>query len=186
MNSKTPGEEPITFSNQPLRAVKIPGDVTSLTQTQPQGGSVLGEVHDEPKHIPPSPENLSAKHMRVLVAEDDPINSKIIKKRLEKLGHEVYLTVNGEECASAFGDRPKDFDVVLMDMQVSCAVSTVHQNKLTARTDANRRRSHFDKNDKILRENTQEYLLTPSRILWTSSDHRRVCLPDRTRPATLY
>jgi hypothetical protein len=31
----------------------------------------------------------------------------------------VYLTVNGEECATAFCDKPRDFDVVLMDMQVS-------------------------------------------------------------------
>lgn len=57
--------------------------------------------------------------MRVLVAEDDPVNSKIVKKRMEKLGHEVHLTSNGEECASAFGDSVSAFDAVLMDMQVS-------------------------------------------------------------------
>nr|OQN98794.1 hypothetical protein B0A51_18498 [Rachicladosporium sp. CCFEE 5018] len=55
--------------------------------------------------------------MHVLVAEDDPVNSRIIKKRLEKLGHEVYLTVNGEECASAYGEKTGYFDIVLMDMQ---------------------------------------------------------------------
>jgi CheY-like chemotaxis protein len=33
--------------------------------------------------------------------------------------HTVYLTVNGEECASAFAESPQDFDVILMDMQVS-------------------------------------------------------------------
>ena len=62
---------------------------------------------------------LDAENLQVLVAEDDPINSKIIKKRLEKLGHNVYLTVNGEECSSTFGERPLCFDVILMDMQVS-------------------------------------------------------------------
>lgn len=60
-----------------------------------------------------------AKYLRTLVAEDDPINSKIIRKRLEKSGHEVYHTMNGEECARAYGERPTFFDVVLMDMQVS-------------------------------------------------------------------
>jgi CheY-like chemotaxis protein len=54
-----------------------------------------------------------------LVAEDDPVNSRIIQKRLEKSGHEVYHTVNGEDCASAYGDKQAFFDVVLMDMQVS-------------------------------------------------------------------
>jgi CheY-like chemotaxis protein len=56
--------------------------------------------------------------MRVLVAEDDPVNSRIIKKRLEKLGHDVYLTVNGEECAGTYGEKTGFFDIVLMDMQV--------------------------------------------------------------------
>lgn len=60
----------------------------------------------------------------VLVAEDDPINSKIIKKRLEKMGHEVKLTVNGKECYETFGDdTDKRYDVVLMDMQVSSTAS---------------------------------------------------------------
>lgn len=61
----------------------------------------------------------TADHLHILVAEDDPINSKIMKKRLEKIGHTVQLTINGEECSSAYEDRAAFFDVVLMDMQVS-------------------------------------------------------------------
>lgn len=63
-------------------------------------------------------DSTNAKNLQVLVAEDDPINSKIIKKRLEKLGHDVFLTINGEECSSSYGEKPLSFDVVLMDMQV--------------------------------------------------------------------
>ncbi|CAO2647624.1 Nn.00g085460.m01.CDS01 [Neocucurbitaria sp. VM-36] len=119
LDSKIPGEEPIAFSGAPLKAVKIPDDAGTPTEVSPRSGAILGEVHDEPAQLEPSHlENLTAEHMRVLVAEDDPVNSRIVKKRLEKLNHEVYLTVNGEECASAFGDRSKDFDVVLMDMQM--------------------------------------------------------------------
>lgn len=62
---------------------------------------------------------VNAEHLQVLVAEDNPINSRIIKKRLEKCGHIVYLTINGEECANAYKEKPAFFDVVLMDMQVS-------------------------------------------------------------------
>jgi PleD family two-component response regulator len=58
-------------------------------------------------------------HLQVLIAEDDPINMKILRKRLERLGHGVHHTVNGEDCAAAYRERSKDFDVVLMDMQVS-------------------------------------------------------------------
>lgn len=59
---------------------------------------------------------------KVLVAEDDPINSKIIRKRMEKLGHEVCLTVNGAECADTFTKTGEDYDIVLMDMQVSISL----------------------------------------------------------------
>lgn len=65
----------------------------------------------------PSPQP-DTDHLQILVAEDDPVNSKIITKRLEKSGHEVHHTINGEECATAYGEKPAFFDVVLMDMQM--------------------------------------------------------------------
>lgn len=118
----TPGEEQLMFSKTPVKAVKVPDDEGSGSPVnkRPKTG-IIGEIHDEPAQLPPpsSAESHSAACMRVLVAEDDPVNSRIIKKRLEKLGHTVYLTVNGEECAGAFGDKPQDYDVILMDMQVS-------------------------------------------------------------------
>ncbi|PSN75080.1 hypothetical protein BS50DRAFT_32393 [Corynespora cassiicola Philippines] len=114
---QVPGEEHILASGTPLRALKIPEGPGSPSELpQHRTGSILGEVYSEPEQIPQEP--LTADNMRVLVAEDDPVNSRIIKKRLEKIGHKVHLTVNGEECASAFGDQPRDFDVVLMDMQM--------------------------------------------------------------------
>ncbi|PWY93972.1 hypothetical protein BO94DRAFT_458125 [Aspergillus sclerotioniger CBS 115572] len=54
----------------------------------------------------------------VLVAEDDPINGKILQKRLGKSGHTVHLTVNGEECAASYRADSTRFDVVLMDIQM--------------------------------------------------------------------
>ena len=68
---------------------------------------------------PQESSQLNAEHLQILVAEDNPINSRIIKKRLEKSGHLVYLTINGEECTNAYREKPAFFDVVLMDMQVS-------------------------------------------------------------------
>ncbi|KAH7381275.1 hypothetical protein DE146DRAFT_624212 [Phaeosphaeria sp. MPI-PUGE-AT-0046c] len=119
MDTIIPGEERIASSAQSLKAIKMPDEGgSSPIDTQPKSGSILGEMHEEPKPMASKPEKLTGEHMRVLVAEDDPVNSRIVKKRLERLGHDVLLTVNGEECASAFGDRPRDFDVVLMDMQM--------------------------------------------------------------------
>lgn len=117
-----PGEQQISGSSAPIRAIKVADENGSPIDLQPRVGSILGEVADEAGRGESSPIraalDLSAAHMRVLVAEDDPVNSRIVKKRLDRLEHIVHLTVNGEECASAFCENPKDFDIILMDMQM--------------------------------------------------------------------
>lgn len=122
MDVQSPGEITIDSSGTSLKAVKLPDDGEYPRNTHPETGSILKELSDEPKKVSSDPASTSAEHMRVLVAEDDPVNSRIVQKRLEKLGHKVYLTINGEECASAYGDSPQDFDVILMDMQVSAEI----------------------------------------------------------------
>lgn len=63
--------------------------------------------------------------LHVLVAEDDPVNSAIVRKRLEKFGHRVHLTSNGKECLTVYKENPTLFDAVLMDLQVR---QPSHQN----------------------------------------------------------
>ena len=67
----------------------------------------------------PAPKTDSTDKMNILVAEDDPINSTILRKRLEKFGYSVCMTGNGKECAALFRESPRAFDAVLMDLQVS-------------------------------------------------------------------
>ncbi|KAB8346274.1 hypothetical protein FH972_023318 [Carpinus fangiana] len=124
-NPQTPGQIDIPGSNAPLKAIRMPDDPfftdTSRIVTSPPPESapaVSGLVQPETKFETKQDEAAQSDKFRVLVAEDDPINSKIVQKRLQKLGHDTHLTVNGEECASIFGEKPGDFDVVLMDMQM--------------------------------------------------------------------
>jgi len=114
-----PGQTKVQDSKTPIRPVRVPtaesANLTDANRTSRTPARVLFDLSDEhTKH----PKPLDATCLDVLVAEDDPINSKIVKKRLEKLGHVIQLTVNGEECSSRYGERPNAFDVVLMDMQV--------------------------------------------------------------------
>lgn len=113
----TPGSVDVEGQGVPIKSIRMPDELGSPgpVDNPTSAKRVLGDVKDVPAK---SDEPPSADHMRVLVAEDDPVNSRIIKKRLEKFGHEVYLTVNGEECASAYGEKTGFFDIVLMDMQV--------------------------------------------------------------------
>jgi signal transduction histidine kinase/CheY-like chemotaxis protein len=59
----------------------------------------------------------AARQLRVLIAEDNPVNQRVILHLVEKkLGHRVTMTCNGQEAVDAF--RKQDFDLVLMDCQM--------------------------------------------------------------------
>jgi PAS domain S-box-containing protein len=54
--------------------------------------------------------------LRILVAEDNPVNQKLTLRLLQKLGHAVTIAGNGRETLQALGAQ--SFDVVLMDVQM--------------------------------------------------------------------
>ncbi len=57
------------------------------------------------------------KVLHILVAEDNPINRKLISLRLQQLGHRSTLVENGEQVLETLQDNPK-FDLILMDLQM--------------------------------------------------------------------
>lgn len=120
---RKPGETEVMDSGIPIRPVRIPDDYISSPVAERSQFVSTQNRQSEPSTAS-NPETNDTQHKRVLVAEDDPVNSRIIKKRLDRLGHEVSLTVNGEECASNYCDSPGLFDIVLMDMQVSVQTTT--------------------------------------------------------------
>jgi two-component system sensor histidine kinase/response regulator len=54
--------------------------------------------------------------LRVLLAEDNPVNQLVMTRLLEKRGHHVVLAVNGREVLALL-DRGR-YDVVFMDLQM--------------------------------------------------------------------
>ncbi|KAL3421993.1 hsp90-like protein [Phlyctema vagabunda] len=118
-----PGSEFVVDNKTMMKAVRMPDEFNDTNdgeaQQPPTASRVLFDLSDQTdREKSPKTRQENADHLQVLVAEDDPVNSRIIKKRLEKSGHDVYHTVNGEECASAYGEKAAFFDVVLMDMQM--------------------------------------------------------------------
>ena len=79
---------------------------------------VLGQVwgggapDEERKHDPQTP----ARHLRILIAEDNPINQKVVVRMLEKMGHTTVLAINGREALATL--TAGTFDLVFMDVQM--------------------------------------------------------------------
>lgn len=125
----------VTDSKTPIRPVKVPDEYHDQPErpAQPSETSgILFEIGDYPQpgttgagsiattndgNVHKADQPTSAK-LQVLIAEDDPINMKVLRKRLEKAGHTVHHTVNGEDCASVYREGSEKYDVILMDMQV--------------------------------------------------------------------
>ena len=62
-----------------------------------------GELHAEPS-------------LNILVAEDNPVNQKLIRTLLNKKGHQVTVAENGALAIERF--QASSFDIVLMDLQM--------------------------------------------------------------------
>ncbi len=60
-----------------------------------------------------------AKHgLRILLAEDNPVNQKLARLMLTKAGYKVELADNGREAVEKFSAAPDDFDLIFMDIQM--------------------------------------------------------------------
>ena len=66
----------------------------------------------------PGPDDQAAAQtpLRILLAEDNPINQNVAVRLLEKLGHTADIAANGQEALARLEEKP--YDVVLMDVQM--------------------------------------------------------------------
>lgn len=64
-----------------------------------------------PLSVPPAP-----KPLKILVAEDNPSNQKIMLAMLNRLGHNCKAVANGGEVLHALQIR--DYDLILMDLKM--------------------------------------------------------------------
>jgi CheY-like chemotaxis protein len=109
------GELDVQDSRMPIRSVKIDEDEVDVPAAIQQVSMSTGLGLK-------SPVTLKPKKLRILVAEDDPVNQAILKKRLSMDGHDVVLTKDGAEVVDTYSDCWRDCDIILMDLQVSISM----------------------------------------------------------------
>jgi len=56
--------------------------------------------------------------VRILLAEDNLINQKLVKLMLTKSGYEVEIANNGQETIDKYINAPGEFDLIFMDIQM--------------------------------------------------------------------
>jgi two-component system sensor histidine kinase/response regulator len=112
----------------PSGSTAAEGDQTIMGQLQraPDAGqSNDATVRLEPKaeiptllQLSPEPASgpLQPRPLQILMAEDNPLNHRIVRFMLAKFGHTLTIVVNGRKAIEALERQP--FDLVLMDLQM--------------------------------------------------------------------
>jgi CheY-like chemotaxis protein len=91
-------------------------------ESRPGAGSVfhftakLMRPERLPAGVEPEASQPVLRSLRVLLAEDNPVNQKVALRLLERRGHSVVCVNDGLEAVQAFVRAP--FDIVLMDIQM--------------------------------------------------------------------
>ena len=86
-------------------------DALALAEGEPAGL----ELELAPFDLDFSPQD-SAKGLRILLAEDNPVNQELALRLLERKSHRVVVANNGAEAVEHFDSG--HFDIILMDMQM--------------------------------------------------------------------
>ena len=96
-----------------IRATSTPGEGSCFTVTLPLPRAPAGTAVTGPQ-TDPAPAALD--RIRLLVAEDHPINRRTLCLMLDPFGIDITLAEDGAQALEAF--RSGSFDAVLMDMQM--------------------------------------------------------------------
>ncbi len=109
--------------------------------------------------------------LRILMAEDNPTNQKVVKIMLEKVGHDVVAVKNGKLAFEAI--QHGEFDLILMDVQMpemdgfeATSLIRNHQERGGIHTPIIAMTAHAMKGDRenCLRAGMDDYVSKPIQI----------------------
>ena len=114
---------PLSHDAQLLR-----GGYASVLRTPVNTTLLFNAIHAVVSHDTPSNVVSLASHLQtqaghapglnILVAEDNPVNQRVIRGLLEHAGHKTYLAHDGEEALAMLESGDQAFDLAIIDMHM--------------------------------------------------------------------
>lgn len=96
------------YINKPLKRESLYDMIeTVMTGEKSETTRTKHSVKEEIKHS-----------ASILVAEDNPVNQKLISKVLENAGYSVRIAENGKKAVEIYSGSPELYDIILMDVQM--------------------------------------------------------------------
>jgi len=114
-----PAGVPIVLLTSLGRVPEHPGFATVLTtplRPAPVFRALAAALPDPTRPAPAVGQAHTGAALRILVADDHPVNQRLVLLQLAQLGHHADVVSNGAEAVTAVRRRP--FDVVLMDVRM--------------------------------------------------------------------
>ena len=118
-------KELATLMNGDIEVASVQGVGTTFSLVlplKPVAGQAAPTPEKEAEEVT-APEKSAAKKvapttakLSILLAEDQPVNQKLMRAVMEQLGHDLTIAINGVEAVKAL--RTSTFDLVLMDIQM--------------------------------------------------------------------
>lgn len=102
------GKHPYAYIGRQITPSGLLDGIMSVTRGGEKiliGGEAASSIRQQPK-----------RKLKILLAEDNPVNQRLALKLLQKMGHETSLANNGNEVLQQLAK--KKFDLILMDVQM--------------------------------------------------------------------
>jgi len=90
-------------------------------------GRMMGKLECEPEKDEMRKEKIITQYsvreemkrsVRILLAEDNPVNQKLVKIMLTKAGYQVEVADDGQKAFEKYTTSPERFDLIFMDIQM--------------------------------------------------------------------